>query len=177
MNKTKHPANGPFPRRTFLKTIWIGLGFIGILEIIYVIITFFLPKKSKGPEGGDKIIEAGRVDSYGPGTVSTFIRGRFYLVRLEDGGFLAVSNKCPHLGCSVPWNDDEKRFICPCHSSVFDVTGAVIESPAPRALDLYPIKIVNNYIRVDTNQAIKRPRFNRSQSVYPETVKIINKGA
>ena len=28
----------------------------------------------------------------------------------------------------------EQRFICPCHSSAFDIRGDVVNPPAPRAL-------------------------------------------
>jgi Rieske Fe-S protein len=32
-------------------------------------------------------------------------------------------------------------FLCPCHLSIYDVTGKVLDGPAPRALDLLPIKV------------------------------------
>jgi cytochrome b6-f complex iron-sulfur subunit len=85
---------------------------------------------------------------------------------LEDGGFLAVSRKCTHLGCTVPWVDKEKKFACPCHGSAFDIRGEVISPPAPRALDLYPVVIENNVIKVDTRSPIKRSEFRTDQLVY-----------
>jgi menaquinol-cytochrome c reductase iron-sulfur subunit len=33
--------------------------------------------------------------------------------------------------------------LCPCHSSVFSVDGAVISGPAPRPLDRYETKVEN----------------------------------
>ena len=51
------------------------------------------------------------------------------------------------------------RFACPCHASAFDITGAVIKSPAPRPLDIYPIFIENNVVKVDTSKPIKRNQF------------------
>ena len=27
---------------------------------------------------------------------------------------------CTHLGCVVPWNSCENKFICPCHGSQYD---------------------------------------------------------
>ena len=89
---------------------------------------------------------------------------------MEDGGFLALSRKCTHLGCTVPWLEKEKRFSCPCHGSAFDIRGEVISPPAPRALDLYPVFIENNIVKVDTGKRMKRKGFEAKQLVYPKKV-------
>jgi cytochrome b6-f complex iron-sulfur subunit len=94
------------------------------------------------------------------------VRGRFYLVRLAEGGFLALTRKCTHLGCTVPWVAQENSFVCPCHASVFDITGSVINSPAPRALDMYPITIENDLVKVDISKPIRRSAFKAEQVVY-----------
>ncbi|MCE9535722.1 MAG: Rieske 2Fe-2S domain-containing protein, partial [Nitrospirae bacterium] len=46
-----------------------------------------------------------------------------------------------HLGCGYHWDRTDSRFKCPCHGSVYDVTGEVLAGPAPRALDRLPAKI------------------------------------
>ena len=112
------------------------------------------PKKSSAVDRA-AIIVAGPVDNFQPGTVTAFVRGKFYLARLEDGGFLALSSSCTHLGCTVPWVAKENKFICPCHSSEFDIRGEVISPPAPRALDLYQIVIENNVLKVDNLKGAK----------------------
>jgi len=112
-------------------------------------------------------MEAGPVKDFLPGTVTAFPRGRFYLARLEDGGFLALSRRCTHLGCTVPWVAEEKRFLCPCHSSSFDIRGEIVRPPAPRALDLFLVKIENNVVMVDSGNPIKRSRFESEQVTYP----------
>jgi cytochrome b6-f complex iron-sulfur subunit len=109
---------------------------------------------------------AGRVDEFQPGTVSHVQKGRFYISRLEDGGFLALWHRCTHLGCTVPWRDGEDRFLCPCHSSIFTPVGEVISGPAPRPLDLFPLEIVDGDIVVDTGRPIQRDRFDPSQATY-----------
>ncbi|MCS6329174.1 MAG: Rieske 2Fe-2S domain-containing protein, partial [Nitrospira sp.] len=39
------------------------------------------------------------------------------------------------------WDDADKKFLCPCHGSSFDVNGRVTGGPAPRPLDVLPSKV------------------------------------
>jgi cytochrome b6-f complex iron-sulfur subunit len=156
-------------RRSFLNILWIILGGVALAEFVAVAFAFLRPRKSKaGGENADSIISAGAVERFTPNSVTAFIRGKFYLARLEDGGFLALSRTCTHLGCAVPWVEKEMKFACPCHGSAFDITGNVIEAPAPRALDIYPITIENKMIKVDTRKPIKRSSFRAEQVMYPK---------
>lgn len=52
----------------------------------------------------------------------------------EDGEIYVVSAKCPHLGCQLEWNPDEKSWECPCHGSRFDCRGNLIDNPAQEGL-------------------------------------------
>jgi len=154
-------------RRSFLGKLWIVLGAVAFAELIAVVVSFFKPRKTiVTAEEQDVVIVAGPADKFEPGSVSAFIRGKFYLARLEDGGFLAMSRTCTHLGCTVPWVSSENKFLCPCHSSAFDIRGEVISPPAPRALDLHPVTIENNILKVDTSKREKRSRYAVSQAVY-----------
>ena len=147
-------------RRSFLNILWLSLGFVALVEFITVAFAFLRPDKSKARrERSDTIVTGGALDQFIPNSVTAFVRGRFYLARLEDGGFLALSRKCTHLGCTVPWMAAEKRFICPCHGSSFDIAGNVISPPAPRALDMYPVIIENDIVKVDASKPIKRGEF------------------
>lgn len=158
-------------RRSFLSGLWIGLGIIAVIEFFGVVAAFLNPRKTRATTGSDGIIiEAGPVDQFVPETVTAFVRGKFYLARLKNGGFLALSRKCTHLGCSVPWLAKEKKFVCPCHASAFDIHGEVISPPAPRALDIYPVIIENNIVKVDTGRLVKRSEFRAEQVTYPRTV-------
>ena len=53
----------------------------------------------------------------------------------ESGEVHAVSVKCPHLGCQLDWNPDEKTWDCPCHGSRFDAYGELISGPAQENLE------------------------------------------
>jgi nitrite reductase/ring-hydroxylating ferredoxin subunit len=170
--KTKEKALKPAKtRRNFLTWLWVGLGILALIEFAGVVIAYLRPGKSqkKLAESG-AIIEAGRAESFALNSVTAFVRGKFYLCRMEDGGFLAVSRKCTHLGCTVPWLDKEKKFACPCHGSAFDIRGEVISPPAPRALDIYRLFIENQMVKVDTSKQIKRSGFGADQVVYPKKV-------
>jgi cytochrome b6-f complex iron-sulfur subunit len=156
-------------RRSFLNILWLSLGFVALVEFITVAFAFLRPDKAKARrERSDTIVTGGVLDQFIPNSVTAFVRGRFYLARLEDGGFLALSRKCTHLGCTVPWVVEESKFICPCHGSSFDITGNVINTPAPRALDMYPVIIENDIVKVDTGNPLKRSEFRADQVTYPK---------
>jgi Rieske Fe-S protein len=58
--------------------------------------------------------------------------------------YVAFSGKCPHLGCGYKWRTHRTRgqvFLCPCHLSIYDPAGTVLDGPAPRPLDVLPIKV------------------------------------
>ncbi len=158
-------------RRSFLNILWTCLGIIAVIELIAVIISFLNRGKSGGKtDNAEGIIEAGQVNKFPVNSVTANIKGRFYLCRLEDGGFLALSSKCTHLGCTVPWMDEEKKFACPCHGSSFDIRGSVTSPPAARPLDTYTVSIENNIVKVDISKRIKRQKFSKRQAVYAKKV-------
>ena len=169
---TRHSENAPTnpnSRRSFLTILWAALGLVALAEFIAVAVAFLRPQKPAARrENADTVVTAGAVDSFAPDSVTAFVRGRFYLSRLADGGFLALSRKCTHLGCTVPWVAKESKFVCPCHASAFDIAGNVISPPAPRALDIYAVTIENDMVKVDTGKPIKRSEFNADQVTYPK---------
>ncbi len=171
-HKEKAPPTVP-SRRSFLTKLWIFLGFVALAEFIAVAVAFLRPGKSKAsPDSDDTVIIGGAVDKFLPNSVTAFVRGRFYLARLEEGGFLALSRKCTHLGCTLLWMEKENKFMCPCHASAFNITGNVISAPAPRALDIYPVIIENSIVKVDTGKPIKRSEFSSEQVVYPRKLSV-----
>lgn len=38
--------------------------------------------------------------------------------------------RCPHLGCALHWNRQERSWDCPCHGSRFSEDGKLLDSPA-----------------------------------------------
>lgn len=160
-------ADSQSSRRRFLWKIWLGLGGLALLEYLWLTADFLRPRKGRPTEDASAIIVAGPVERFEPGSVTAFPSGKFYLARLENGGFLAVSRECTHLGCTVPWVADENRFVCPCHSSAYDIRGDVLNPPAPRALDVYAVRIENRIVKVDVSRPVKRRSFEYGQVVLP----------
>lgn len=156
---------GTVERRAFLGRLWKALGLLAFVEFGAVAAAYLAPRK-KGGARGTGVIEAGPVGEFTPASVRAFPAGRFYLARLADGGFLALSSRCTHLGCTVPWDEKTKTFPCPCHASSFDMQGNVQSPPAPRALDLFPVTIEGGIVKVDTSRRIERPRFEPGQVTY-----------
>ena len=166
--ETPTPSGGGVSRRSFFNFLWGALGLAALAEMVWVAFSFLSPgRQSAKDQSASAVVSAGAVESFPPGRVEAFQRGQFYLVRLESGGFLALSCKCTHLGCTVPWVEKEKKFLCPCHASSFDITGQVTTAPATRALDIFPIAIENNLVKVDTSKRIKRTGFEAQQVTYP----------
>ena len=54
--------------------------------------------------------------------------------RDENGDLHPVATRCPHLGCQLAWNPDEKSWDCPCHGSRFDCRGELLSGPAQRGI-------------------------------------------
>jgi cytochrome b6-f complex iron-sulfur subunit len=142
-------------RRDFLGKLGKGLGILAAVA------------PGKGGAGrGAVLVVAGPVAEFTPASVRAFPGGKFYLVRLADGGFLALSSRCTHLGCMVPWDEKQRAFPCPCHASRFDERGDVLAPPATRALDLFPVVIEAGIVKVDTGRRIERARFEPAQVTY-----------
>ena len=151
-------------RRNFLKLTWGVLGVAAVAEAGAVSYLFLSPRTTAGEFGG--IFTAGAVDEFPPGSVTPFTAGRFYLVREDDGGFVALYRKCTHLGCAVPWEPAVGQFVCPCHASAFERNGELINAPAPRPLDRFAVTIVDGVVLVDTGVAIQRDHTSADDLVY-----------
>src|SRR3972149_9811267 len=59
-----------------------------------------------------------------------------YLTKI-DGSVVALWQKCPHLGCRVPWCESSGQFECPCHGSAFNRAGEYRSGPSPRGMDRF----------------------------------------
>jgi menaquinol-cytochrome c reductase iron-sulfur subunit len=142
----------PSRRRFFVGAIyalWTAIGAaLGLPALIYL----FLPPKARPKE---EWIDIGDVSELAPGAPVelAFRRNRVdgwkvisekstaWVVRQPDNSVVAYGPQCTHLGCAYHWEDKQNQFLCPCHTSLFNVDGAVTAGPAPRPLDRYDVKL------------------------------------
>ena len=153
-------------RRDFLKTAWSVVGVAALGESLFVGLRFLAPRQSEDAFGSS--IAAGLVDDFPSGSVTPFNQERFFLVRGEDGGFLALYRQCPHLGCTVSHDPQGGEFRCACHASAFRLDGEVLNPPATRPLDLFPLAIEDGVVTVNTAKTIHRTQAEASHVVYAD---------
>ncbi|MGI8424416.1 MAG: ubiquinol-cytochrome c reductase iron-sulfur subunit [Chloroflexota bacterium] len=140
------------------------------LQAVVAFLFFFWPRKTS-TFGGK--VSAGSPADFKVGDVKYFVDGKFYLSRLQEG-FMALYQKCPHVGCTVPWRPEfqlpEKApgvkglFRCPCHGSTYLPNGQIIFGPAPRPMDYMRITNEGGRLMVDTGKIQKRPSWDPAQA-------------
>lgn len=148
---------------------WSTMALIGLQAVIGFFV-FFWPRKVSA--FGSKFT-AGLPADYKVGDVKYFVDGKFYMTRLDEG-FIALYQKCVHLGCTVPWRPEfefpfegqtvKGLFRCPCHGSTYLRNGQIIFGPAPRPLDYMKIERSGDKLVVDTGSIKKRERWDPSQA-------------
>lgn len=157
-------------RRWFLRAAWGAGLLLFLVEAAGAFADFFRPRKI-GAFGTE--MSVGTVDQFPVGSVTRITAGRFYLSHVPEG-FLALYQKCPHLGCTVPWQPSEPsedkiapqgRFHCPCHGSIYDRYGQIISGPAPRPMDIMKIRIEGGKVFVNTGEIAQREIWKPEQAV------------
>jgi cytochrome b6-f complex iron-sulfur subunit len=82
-------------------------------------------------------------------------------VKDSDGSlWLALYQRCVHLGCTVPFRNDCVSFKCPCHGSHYNVDGEYLDGPAPRSLDRFVMSFSGGSVIVSTgtlNNSVPHP--------------------
>lgn len=184
------PIAKPLPRRPpvisrrlfILGGFWSGL-MLAVVGIAGPSFDFVYPRNVKG-FGGPVPVTPDRVPEAGEDPMRIF-EGRFWLVNLESGvtpngeetpgGLLALWQKCPHLGCTVPWKPDftfrdtKGWFRCPCHGSTYTKEGGVlVEGPAPRPMDVFPLTVEDDrsiIVRTGPDAAITGSAENPGRAV------------
>lgn len=130
-------------RREFLNYAWLASLGIFTAQLAGVSYLFAMPRFRAGEFGG--IFPLGPASSLPEvgAAPEKNSKGRFWFVRSEEGIY-ALYIVCTHLGCLFQWRETENRFICPCHGSQFSRTGEYLEGPAPRSLDTFRVRIVDD---------------------------------
>lgn len=140
-------------RRTFFR--WVttaAAGLIGIglaLPLIGYVISPALKRRAQPwvevgqaddlPVGIPKQLDY--VQTIQDGWMESRTQKAVWAVKQADGGVTVFSPICTHLGCGYRWDGADRKFKCPCHGSVYNAEGKVLDGPAPRRLDVLPSKI------------------------------------
>jgi len=140
-------------RRDFLSFSWKVLAAGLVVEAAWTTYDVLVPRAAGGFGG---TVQAGTESGFPEGLVRYFPSGRFYVTRVE-GDLLALYQKCPHLGCRVPFCESSDRFECPCHGSIFNLKGEYVAGPAPRGMDMFPVHIEGEQVLVDTGTIVEGP--------------------
>ena len=54
---------------------------------------------------------------------------------------------CTHLGCTLPWVEIDRKFICPCHLGMFSGDGRLLGGPPPRDMDRLETKVEGGVLK------------------------------
>ena len=136
-------------RRQFMNLLTFGSATGVALGALYPFVKYFLPPSSGGAGGGvvakdalgNDVIASEFLASHNPGdhVLAQGLKGDPTYLIVENDSTLAdfgLNAVCTHLGCVVPWNGSENKFICPCHGSQYNAQGKVVRGPAPLSLAL-----------------------------------------
>ena len=140
-------------RRQFLLDGWKLLGALLVGAAGYTGYEALRPVAA-GTRGAT--LDLGDREFFEEGTATYVPEGRLYVVNAK-GDLFALSQKCPHLGCRVPFCDTSGRFECPCHGSIFDLAGEYIAGPSPRGMDRFRLKVRRKRLFADTEPVVAGP--------------------
>ena len=124
---------------------------------------FFVPPSAGGGAGGIAAKDAAGNDvkasawlkthQAGDRSLTQGLKGDATYLIVNDDGSLAnfgVNAVCTHLGCVVPWNKAENKFMCPCHGSQYNFQGKVVRGPAPLSLALAHADVTEDVVFFST---------------------------
>jgi cytochrome b6-f complex iron-sulfur subunit len=136
-------------RRQFMNLLTFGTITGVAAGALYPVVKYFIPPSSGGVGGGvtakdalgNDIVASEFLASHKAGerSLAQGLKGDpTYIVVTEDEAIASygINAVCTHLGCVVPWNASENKFICPCHGSQYNAEGKVVRGPAPLSLAL-----------------------------------------
>ena len=111
-------------------------------------------------------IQCGNVNDYAPGDVKAFGKGKFFVVRYDDG-FMALTRWCTHRKGLLAWKAEHWCFYCPMHGATYNREGentSYFIKAAP--MGAHPLAIADDgTITVRPDEIIERKGFDPSQLV------------
>ena len=68
--------------------------------------------------------------------------------------YIALSDRCMHLGCPVRYVAAAQRFVCPCHGGVYDFRGLVAGGPPVRPLDRFYTRVNDGLVEIGPRYSV-----------------------
>ena len=68
--------------------------------------------------------------------------------RNKDQPYVAISDRCMHLGCPVRYIQASQKFVCPCHGGIYDFDGKVAGGPPVRPLDRFYTRVRKGRVQI-----------------------------
>jgi cytochrome b6-f complex iron-sulfur subunit len=139
-------------RRGFVRaSVWgVGLAYFGAIG--YPIYRYLnSPVEKSIEESLVKEVTLKDAGKLAPGTALVFKFGvrPALLIHHDDGTWVALDAVCSHLGCTVKFDENQKKITCACHGGVYDAkTGDNISGPPPRPLTKYVVSQEKEGIKV-----------------------------
>lgn len=78
----------------------------------------------------------------------SIVKSGIIVINLGSDNFVAFSAICTHQGCTVGFNSSTGNIHCPCHFSVFNTSGAVLEGPASSPLPRFTLTKSGNILTI-----------------------------
>lgn len=75
--------------------------------------------------------------------------GNLIIIRSSDTQYTVLSKICTHQGCTVSYNASSNQLPCPCHGSLYNISGGVINGPATQSLKSYTTNIEGNNLVIN----------------------------
>jgi len=134
---------------TFIYGLWTVISAaLSVPAAIYLL----LPPRRRAKSEWTEVADAAKLPTSAPEEI-VFRRSRqdgwklvsektsAWIRKVSDTEVVAMAPGCTHLGCAYHWDDKNRNFLCPCHTSTFDLEGRVLSGPAPRPLDRFEARI------------------------------------
>lgn len=148
-------------RRQFMNLLTFGSVTGVALGALYPVVRYFIPPSSGNAGGGVAAKDALGDDVFlskftaehnaGDRVLVQGLKGDpTYLVMEGDDAIASygLNAVCTHLGCVVPWNASENKYMCPCHGSQYNNEGKVVRGPAPLSLALAHVDINDDKVSI-----------------------------
>lgn len=137
-----HRNEMSYSKRTFLKSFAALAGIIGISVTLGSMPASTLGRPRYKLAGPDTAIVNTSALQQGSPVYFEYPQGYpNMLLKKQDGSLVALSMVCTHVCCVCSYNSSYNVLVCPCHESVFDLTGQVLRGPARQPLPTIQLKV------------------------------------